>query len=832
MAAEWQALNELALREPADRSTRLAVVYASWFLASLEADERPVAETPLDLLRLAADLGVGVLEPANEAILELDLAQALSLDGLAREAAQRLEDAIGRPHIPAIEEFGLRASRIELHRLAGEFDRAQAELAELDEDLEQASLEDAPLRRLEAYLKLQAALINIDIGLPDRARPLLGSARALAGLQQDRPLRETMRLVEVKLAFASGDPEWVLQVLEEDDLALERDSFYRALARARIALSVCDRELPDPSLDQIQGELLSLLDAGRLDRSARLGCLLALVDLDLAQGRTTQAEQRLSRAAGIVSSADPSADFERENAAVAQARAAIALAAGAQRAALLSALDDLETSYERFLESWASIPERAGGLGFLHFEERRVLVARLIRLTLATHSAEAGPRVALAQVLRAERLGSLAGRLQPAGSSLDEIGRTLAAPGRGLLVYLPAVQDSYVFSWDESGVRCFDLGPACRWEEAQMHLASRLRHPPAGPEDSEAIDRWARRLAEHLIPAELDALVSSWEEVSIVGLSSLGWVPFELLPLRGRNGRPLGLELALGYLPSLVVGCGLVERAEHRVALPPEDGILAVAAVMRHDPAGPPGDATLPPIPWDSAESDRFKAVWPVGRSRVVHEPHELIEALTGAGPAGTRELLVVTHGRYDSERERPAGLSVSSEQVLWCEAIEAIASPPLVVLAVCGAGRGPLRRGDDGVSNLGGAFLSAGADAVLLSPVDLSYDATVRLVELFNRELTRGASPARALLHARVSMAADASWPHPACFSLLHVMGWTHAPLGTLLPAEFPSSSGGNRSTKAWIAVWATLASGLLGTLLLSRNRRARNRRVGQPQG
>ena len=59
---------------------------------------------------------------------------------------------------------------------------------------------------------------------------------------------------------------------------------------------------------------------------------------------------------------------------------------------------------------------------------------------------------------------------------------------------------------------------------------------------------------------------------------------------------------------------------------------------------------------------------------------------------------------------------------MLWGELVEELRAPPVVTLIACGAGRGLVRRGDDGRSHLGNAFLRAGARAVLFGSLDLSY--------------------------------------------------------------------------------------------------------------
>ena len=97
------------------------------------------------------------------------------------------------------------------------------------------------------------------------------------------------------------------------------------------------------------------------------------------------------------------------------------------------------------------------------------------------------------------------------------------------------------------------------------------------------------------------------------------------------------------------------------------------------------------------------------------------------------------------------------------------------MLLAACGAGRAPLLRGEDGVGAFGGALLSAGARAVVLSPADLDLEATLELLGTFNAGLAGGASPAEAMRAARRRLAGAGRLDHPYFHSLLRVVGLGH---------------------------------------------------------
>ncbi|MCI0634546.1 MAG: CHAT domain-containing protein, partial [Actinobacteria bacterium] len=86
------------------------------------------------------------------------------------------------------------------------------------------------------------------------------------------------------------------------------------------------------------------------------------------------------------------------------------------------------------------------------------------------------------------------------------------------------------------------------------------------------------------------------------------------------------------------------------------------------------------------------------------------------------------------------------------------------------GAARGHRRVGEDGGTHLGGAFLYAGADAVVLASASVEVAATAALVEVLHRELAAGKDVAHALHAARRAVAEKE--PHPYYHSLLRVVG------------------------------------------------------------
>jgi CHAT domain-containing protein len=135
-----------------------------------------------------------------------------------------------------------------------------------------------------------------------------------------------------------------------------------------------------------------------------------------------------------------------------------------------------------------------------------------------------------------------------------------------------------------------------------------------------------------------------------------------------------------------------------------------------------------------------------------------------------------LTHGVHDYERERSALLLLAPgaghDGSLSADAIERLAAPPVVLLGACGTAAGPRRAGDDGASHLGGAFLVAGASAVVTAPGDLPQGATVDLVAEFLAAWERGVPLPEALRRARAAVAAVPRRAHPYYFAGLRHVG------------------------------------------------------------
>jgi len=190
----------------------------------------------------------------------------------------------------------------------------------------------------------------------------------------------------------------------------------------------------------------------------------------------------------------------------------------------------------------------------------------------------------------------------------------------------------------------------------------------------------------------------------------------------------------------------------------------------------------LPFLPFSAADREQLTRPYPPGDVRTFIGTEATRARLESEELCRSSVLQLFVHGVADPGRERPAGLVLApapgDDGLLWCEDLARLHLPPLVVLSACGAARGPVRRGEDGLTNLGGAALSAGARCVILARGDLEVAATLKMMAVFHVRLRAGDSPAEALRLARKALAADPQWSHPFYHALLQVVGLGQEPI------------------------------------------------------
>lgn len=702
---------------------------------------------------------------------------------------------------------------------SAEYARQRADWTRADELLRaaRAALSDDPSLAFShdtarIYVDGATAQLLIELGLTDQARPWLEREEPAAFASGDTAAFIASHIHACNFALATDDFAGLCERVERvlaTPLPWDELGPVRAQFRLRLGAGLAEQSRRDPTLlAQARDALEAMLADPLAQRADRARAEQFLAELDLRAGHTDEARARLAR----VDELDPAA--EDLDAAILRAvlEARLAVQSHAPSAALDAAWARVHGVVERVLAAQLRAPRRDGGLGILRMTRRRALWVELVRLELA-RAPGAAPRQSLEALLRAQALATLCRRFDelgapsaPRASGIDALASALPE-GWGCVQYLPGPERGYAFLLDARELRVVPLEAAHRIQALQRVVSGAFarREEPAAEE--------LRALAELLLPPEAAAWVGAHERVMLCGLDALGPLPFELLP--GSSGRALGQERVIAHAPSLELARRLLDaptitaRAGSVVCLASEPG--AAARAKRPELVALPG----------AAEYGRA-ALARLGRGELLDGERASAARLELALASRPQALFLWGHGVRDGSRERQLGIALAGDatlaNTLWCEALELLHLPPLVVLASCGAARGPERPGDEGVAHLGGAAWLAGARSVVLPPANIGYERTQVLLAAFERALGGGAVAHDALLTARRE-AAGAGEPGHA-WAALQLCGWGREQLpGAGTPVEQPTGTRVGRGT--WVAILAAAVA--LGAVLLSARRGVR---------
>lgn len=621
----------------------------------------------------------------------------------------------------------------------------------------------------------EAVRSYIELGVFDRAQHHLEALRRLAA--DDGAERVRGEVLGVDLLLAQGRFERAQRMADRilAGLGAATPDAENAADVRLLSLLAAHRRARDPAaLRAIAAGLEELPDAG-LRASKRYRALFDAVLAWLGAGARDRARAALARLRDLGDHAPlPAAE-------IAALAARLDLGSGADVEVLRRHHAALQTAFDRLCAAWRAMPVRDGGTGMLAFADRRDVLATMLELDARVLGADAFA-AAYGHVEQVLSLGSLSRRLGAASPTLDEVRRRLVPPGGGVLMYVVARAGAHLLAIDADGELHesvpFDAGMV----EDVFALAAAIDRPPRD-DDVVAVGERALRaraapIAARLLTPRLRARLSRWRQVLLVGEQE-GAAAMHLMPW---DDGWLALERELRHAPSLA----LLDHLARRPSAPRDPSAPALAVLG--DPAH--GDAAqrrwaVEPLRLGAALRNRLQEPFAgdalFARWGADATPPALADGRFGAARVG----LLLAHGVADYTRERHAGVLLSAAagaapdagSVLFAEDVEALRAPPVVVLGVCGASSGPLRIGDDGLGHLGGAFLAAGADAVLAARGDLPVGATLDLLRALFVELRAGRSAASALRSARRAIAADPRRAHPYYFAGLRLSGLDAAP-------------------------------------------------------
>ena len=447
------------------------------------------------------------------------------------------------------------------------------------------------------------------------------------------------------------------------------------------------------------------------------------------------------------------------------------------------------------IEQWHSQPVREGGRGLLHYAETRLFfVEHLLNIARS-----AGNEALLDAWLELESVGSFVRQLGAPQLTAEELQASLG--NRGALVFLASRDETLAIAVDAKSVRLFQLGSRFPIQKLRDFTLQILRDGVKNPRvDLPKLANAGRNLRELLLPAEIRPWLLTLDGLTIVDVDSLGALPYAVIDL---EGKPLGTQVPFSRASSLTAEHVLAQREI------PSPSAFAVRVVA--DPAYAES-AELTPLPLDDAARDRLTDRFVGMDAEVFTGERATLGALLDSSDAAV--LLCLTHGARLA-RERYAGLHLAPTATrpdgrVGIDDFSLAHSAPLAMIFACEGGRGPQRAGDSGVTDLGGAFLRAGALAAMTAAEDIEYAPTLKLSEEIHRSLAAGRTPAQALRDARRVMVGTRKWRDPSDWALITVHGAAHVPVLPVL-AEYqpPSPPSGGGPLAVGLAILAIVIGG-----------------------
>ena len=642
------------------------------------------------------------------------------------------------------DRFELRVRAAQSAIVSGDYREAEEQMATL-----QVELDGRYTPSQEAIFLTVKTELDLGLGLLDQAiRDVVRQIEVASSLSSAHRLRAQQQYCETLLAVGQAR-----RAVESVEALLEGHANIDALARSQL-LSV---RAAGHYLLAVHGEgepalarksLVEVVEHPGMPAEDLELAWLSLAELDSAEGDLVAAGERLARLGG----GPQSPEFEARRAAIAH-----------RICPSKEAWTDLARAWDRMLASWRQVEVRSGGVGFLEFGPRRLVASELVRASLQNFPGEAGRRKALAHVIEGQELGHFARSSGYRSRPLEQVLSRLSSESSGLLVFLSGLRSTHVFAADIHGVAHAEVASVRELRTLGGPWWNQVRFRPRGDVESarSAIAALGEPLAQALLPGRIRERLSRWDAPTIVGASFLGHLPIEPLPFGPPSeGGVLGDRKALAHLPSVPLGVLLKERAGRETDI---DLVLLLAPAFSAEAL-----ESIEPIPLHERHAERLTRGFDDKRMVLWTGKAATREVLKRSELARAKLLHLFSHGVTLDDRSRTAGLALApspgdSNGYLDCQFVEEnVVAPPVVLLSACRAGAGRTRMGDDGPAHLGGAFLSAGARAVVLSPVELELEAQSRFVEHFQARLLAGDPVGEAARAARAALARDEATAHP----------------------------------------------------------------------
>ena len=248
-------------------------------------------------------------------------------------------------------------------------------------------------------------------------------------------------------------------------------------------------------------------------------------------------------------------------------------------------------AFEQLLAHWEKTPLRRGGVGFLTFDYRRQILTESIRLARLCEGDAAAARAAADDLLRTQRLTSLARELEVEEATLDAVRAAFVGPRSGVLMLLIEPRGSFLVALGPNGEALIELPPAAELQSNVRSLQGALDVLPLEADRQGAGERaraYASKLSAAFLRPELVRLLEPWDAVTVTDYGLLGGLPWECLVLE--DGRLLGERVAVNTLTSLPLGIKLL-RTRHQM-VPRNRASATLVATLQRDKSLAPGAAS------------------------------------------------------------------------------------------------------------------------------------------------------------------------------------------------------------------------------------------------
>jgi CHAT domain-containing protein len=776
-----------------DKKLRLWCLIAKGY-TDIEIDYRATKRDWLEAQEIATELGEKqwATRASGElglvAFLEGNPGRAARLLGGALLSTMASGDTGGQ--IRFLELIGRGFEEVNRHTEALRFFERAIKLADAEKD------SGLPFMAYEGKARALVAL-----GKPQEARAVLDNALGKARSQQKRGHEAELLILLGRLASQTGDRKQAVADLESAAQFSKRVQFFRMEADAMFELATLYRDAGDLATAEARA-------TDGLDASQRVGDryyvprnLTILADLKARRGRAAEANALYEQAENVIESMLISVDEPYWNSSVAASMSQTYL----QHFELVTKSGDVPGAFH--------VLERVRGRTLAWaLEDRKAFPTAESGQTASLETDLAGLQVQLMQTNSTDRREQLMDQLVEYERRLGLAWTKEDAPGHGLPVQpasLPKVQE--VLKADEVLLE-YVLDDPTSFCVVVSKKGAYVQVLPAGRKEIENLSRQfvgeirtkgtgvelSKRLYAVLVKPIPEA--SAAARFIIAPDAILNLLPFEAL--RDAQGEYLLKSRVISYVPSGTI-LNTLRHAEKQKPAPKP--LLAVGDVV-YENQGDSGRRIPPPasvrgriergiadlsgislqdLPETRAEVEEIGKI--VGSDAVMLLGKDATETGFKKQPLNEFRILhLAVHGFADTQYPERSALVLGVDPqsgddglLQVREIIRLRLNAELTTLSACDSGVGKLQ-GQEGISNLVGAFLVAGSKSVVASLWSADDTFASALMEQFYRRLAQGEDTSSALRNAKLDLLTKyGNQVSPFYWAAFIAVGETSTPIG-----------------------------------------------------